>query len=114
MKKKFTWLLFATLLMAFSSLSAQNLSKKAKEKIDQEVSEMARVMDLDDTQKAKVLELKTQQILARKLLRDNVEKGTDQFKEAKSKINQEFRGGFKEVCTRDQLKKWRKHQKAKK
>jgi len=99
----------ATMVLALVlsiQLSAQDINKKAMQKIDEQVKEMVDVMGLDKKQEAKVLEIKKQQHIDRKALTEKYDKESKEFVEKVKELNKLTNQKIKAVCTKEQWKKW--------
>jgi len=104
----------AMTLLAFvwaSTVSAQDLNKRQKQALDEQVQEMVDVMGLDKDQQAKVVEIKTKQFHDRNALAKQYERQSDEFKSKVKEINKAAWQEVKAICTKDQLKKWSKREK---
>ncbi len=93
------------------TLSAQDLNKRQKQALNEQVQEMVDVMDLDKDQEAKVLEIKTKQFQDRNILAEKYERQSDEFKTKVKEINKAAWQEVKAICNKDQLKKWNKREK---
>ncbi len=93
------------------TLSAQDLNKRQKQALNDQVQEMVDVMGLDKDQEAKVVEIKTKQFQDRNLLSEKYDRQSDEFKEKVKEVNKATWQEIKEVCTKQQLKKWREREK---
>lgn len=93
------------------TLSAQDLNKKQKQALNEQVQEMVDVMGLDKDQQAKVMEIKTKQFQERNVLAKKYDRKSDEYKGKAKEINKAAWQEVKAVCTKDQLKKWSKREK---
>lgn len=107
MNFKIKSLLIILTLSAGMSLSAQELSAKLLAKVENDVTEMTTVMGLSDTQKEKLL------VLQKEFTQDKVKIGkapdndNGEYKEARLKIQLKYNAGLSEICSKEQIKKWK-------
>ena len=112
--KNLSKVLFIVLgVLMLNVAQAQDLPKKAKENITKQVDKMATVMELNETQKAKVFELKQALFIKNKELTKKFEKGSEEFKAEKKKNMKNYQTLLREVCSKEQLLKWKEHKKNK-
>ena len=111
MKTSITIILFFFSLTWTVSLSAQDINKKSMANINKKVKEMVEVMGLDEEQEAKVLEIKKNQYVARQELSTQLDKESTEFKEKVKELNKTSWNEIKNLCTKEQLKRWNKREK---
>lgn len=99
-------------LLTISNIHAEKLSKKAQEIVKKEVAEMTEVMDLNQEQQAKMIELKTSLRISNKQVAKEYAKGSQELKDARKVNMQHYMTEMKQVCSKTQFKKWQKHKKA--
>jgi hypothetical protein len=105
-------IILALLTLTWSvSISAQEISKKAMANINKQVKEMVEVMGLDKDQEAKVLEIKKKQYVERQALSGKFDKESPEFKEKVKVLNKASWKEIKDLCTKEQVKKWSEREK---
>jgi len=95
------------------SVSAQEINKKAMDRLEKQVNEMAEAMELTDSQKSEMLELKRELALANKKAGQEYSKGSEELKAARKKNMKTYQAGMKETCSKEQIKTWNAYRKAK-
>jgi len=115
MKKTIIKALFiVAILLVANNAYAQDIGKKRLDQIEQTVEKMGEVMQLDEKKKTEVLELKKIAELKLKQVSQDHDKGTDEFKEARKKVQRNYQLALKKICSKEQINAWRAYQKANK
>ncbi len=109
---KLTMIICALVMM--TNVNAQKLSKKAQDAVEQEVAEMAEVMDLSQEQQAQMIELKSDLRMKNAQAVKDHGPGSQKMKNAKKANMKVYMDDMKKVCTKEQMAKWQKHRKTQK
>lgn len=83
---------------------AQKVNPKLQEKFDAQLTEMTEVMELDESQQAKVKELITKVHFERQKVRKQHEKGTEEFKNGNKAITKNYHQALRGFCSNEQMK----------
>ena len=92
---------------------AQEISPKRLVAIEKNVNEMAKVMGLSEQKKDEVLQLKKIVEVKYQEVNKKFEKGTEEYKQARKAVSKNYNVALKKYCSKEQIAKWKAHQKAK-
>ncbi|GJM62504.1 hypothetical protein [Persicobacter diffluens] len=98
-------LMFLSASMTFST----DLTKKKMASIEKDVATMTAVMDLNVSQSNQIKELKIQQALKLREIYQTTPAKSPERKEAVKEEWKIFYTALKQVCTKEQIKKWNAH-----
>ncbi|TLX75790.1 hypothetical protein E9993_09560 [Labilibacter sediminis] len=99
-------------IIVMCQLQGQSINKKTQEKVNAEVEEMAEVMNLNNKQQTKLIELKTALRLKNQEVTKKYKKGSQAYKDAKKVNMKNYNSLLRKVCTKEQMSLWQAHRKA--